>query len=467
MLRAGAAVVDITPELGVHLSGSGAGNHRPAQSVLDPLCAKAVIFESAECRVCIIALDATIITSDYTERIRAAVCERFGFEREAILVHATQTHSAPSLGHFMLDPDFPLSTTPENEYLRGAETPNAVRAADRAVDAVGAAVERLQPVQLATGRGIVGDISFNRRGVRRDGSIIMPKPQGRTRHPLGQTDLCFVDGPIDPEVGVLCAQNRDLEMVAMLLHFTCHPVNVFGHPHTSFAVSADWPGAWSAGMQAHYGAAFVPLVLNGCCGDINPWHPYDPDAIPDHEPMGRTLTEMGRRIVHSLTFSDCPVLDWRVEHVGLPYRDIPPGRLAEAEQLLAGHTEPPRGADRGGDVDPDWFRAASTKSVDYCRKREPEFMYEIQAFRIGDTVILGLPGEPFVEGQLEIKTASPAPFVFVAHMTSHYVGYLPTRDAFRRGGHEANEDCTYWAKLAPEALDIVVERTRRLVAGLF
>ena len=111
-------------------------------------------------------------------------------------------------------------------------------------------------------------------------------------------------------------------------------------------------------------------------------------------------------------------------------------------------------------MDPRWFRAASTRSVELCRERDAEFSYEIQAFRIGDLCVIGLPGEPFVEGQLALKTNSPAPYLFPAHLTTQYVGYLPTREAYERGGHEANEDVTYWAKLAPGCLETVVERAR-------
>lgn len=86
---------------------------------------------------------------------------------------------------------------------------------------------------------------------------------------------------------------------------------------------------------------------------------------------------------------------------------------------------------------------------------------------IGDAAIVGLPGEPFVEGQLAIKTAAAAPYTFVAHMTSHYVGYLPHRNAYRRPGHETNSDVTYWAKFAEGSLEKVVERARSMVTELF
>jgi hypothetical protein len=66
---------------------------------------------------------------------------------------------------------------------------------------------------------------------------------------------------------------------------------------------------------------------------------------------------------------------------------------------------------------------------------------------------------------LEIKIGSPAQHTFVAHCVSQYVGYLPTREAFKRGGHEV--DFSYWAKMAPEALEIVVQNAVGLLKELF
>ena len=468
-LSAGAAMIDISPSEGTHLAGSGAGDHRPTQTVIDPLYAKAIVFEAGGRRICLVILDLTIVTGDYTDRIRAQIHEQTGIKQDAIMVQATQTHSAPSLGYFMLDPDFPLETTEETEYLRGAERAYGERAAAAAVEAAVEATSRLEPARIGLGRGVLGDLAFNRRGIRRDGTIFMPRPQGREQQPFGISDVCYLEGPIDPEVGVCCVQDMNGKPLAFLLHYTCHPVNAYGNSETFLAASADWPGAWSREMRQAFGADTVPLVVNGCCGNINPWHPYDPDFQPDHRRMGHGLSGLSERIVHEMTFagnfSDEAALDTRIEKIDLPFREIPDERLREVDAILTEHPEPPREA--GGQVDPRWFRAASTRSVELCRQRDGTFSYEIQAFRIGDLCIIGLPGEPFVEGQLALKLNSPTPFLFPAHLTSHYVGYLPTREAYPRGGHEANEDVTYWAKLAPGCLETVIDRARGLVQELF
>lgn len=464
-LLAGAALVDITPRPGTHLAGTAAGEHRPAQSIIDPLFAKVIIFDSGGRRVCIVTLDVLMITGDYTQKIRAAIHEKTGIAPDAIMVHAIQTHSAPALGRFMLDPDFPLELTPENEYLFGAESSYADFAAKAAVQAAVEANGNLQPARIGMGRGILGGIAFNRRGVCRDGTIMMPKPRGRENQPLGITELCYLEGPIDPEVGVLCVQDMNMRPLAFLLHYTCHPVNVFGQRESHYAVSADWPGAWTQNMRKAFGEATVPLVLNGCCGNINPWDPFNPDNRPDHRRMGHELAVMSERVLYSLKFVESATLDWKIKHVALSHRDIPPERRQEVEDILSRNPQPPRG--ENGEVDRRWFSAASTRSVELSRKREPEFSYEIQVLRIGDAAIVGLPGEPFVEGQLEIKTNSRAPYTFVAHLTSHYVGYLPTREAYARGGHEANAQVTNWSKLAPGSLETVVKNARAVISELF
>jgi hypothetical protein len=105
--------------------------------------------------------------------------------------------------------------------------------------------------------------------------------------------------------------------------------------------------------------------------------------------------------------------------------------------------------------------------VEIQKQRSPTFDYQVQVLRIGDLAIVGLPGEPFVEGQLAIKVGSPAPFVQVTHMASHYVGYLPTREACGRDGHETNGNVTYWAKFAASSLETVVDNARQMMRELF
>ena len=301
-LSVGASMVDITPPMKAHLCGDGSGKHRPALTVLDPLYAKAMVFDAGGQRVCILALDLTIVAKPYTDQIRQTAADALGTHPGAVIVCATQTHSAPSLGAVMLDPDFPLEMGPDTQYIRGSEDDYINFVVPQAIAAAVQAGKNLAPAQMGCGRGMLGDLSFNRRGITRKSAIVMPKPFGTPKQPLGPKDLCYLEGPIDPEVGVIAFRGHET-VLGMLLHHTCHPVINFGKPEHYNAVSADWPGSWSAAMHTKLGANCVPLVINGCCGNINPWHPFDANFNPDQHRMGTALATMTNQIMELLTYT--------------------------------------------------------------------------------------------------------------------------------------------------------------------
>jgi neutral ceramidase len=456
-LHAGAAQMDITPQTDIHLAGA-VGEFRPAQYIYDPLYARTLVLESVEQKICFVSLDLTIITEDWTERIREAVADECNLAPEAIMVHATQTHSAPSLGHFMFDESF-QQTPPEMEWLRGGDPRYFDFAFERIIQSIRQANNSMQPVRVRVGSGIEGRIAFNRRAVMNSGRVLMPGP--RWQAPLGPTYIRYMEGPIDPEVGVMCFQTDSMRMAAMLLHHTCHPVNVFPRP----IVSADWPGAWSSAMSETFGGNCIPLVLNGCCGNINPWNPFDPGYIPDHRRMGNVLAETTLKVIENLPYEEDVTLDWKVRRIKLPIRDVEPELLAQSEKILDEHPVPEWSGQNPARVNPEWMKAASVLSVHLLKQRKGELDYEIQVFRVGRAAFVGLPGEPFVEGQLKIKMASPTYPTYVAHCVSHYVGYLPIRDAFPRGGHEV--ETRFWAKLEPDALEVVISNATELLHDAF
>ena len=170
--------------------------------------------------------------------------------------------------------------------------------------------------------------------------------------------------------------------------------------------------------------------------------------------MGRVLAEGVQRVLETLEYSDNATVDWRLKRLPIPLRELPAEELARVRGIIEGSPEPEWANDEKTAVTWEWMQAASRYSLALMRRRGPCLDYELQVLRLGDAAIVGLPGEPFVEGQLQVKTESPTYPTYVAHATSHYVGYIPTRDALQRGGHEVNT--SFWAKLAPEALEMVV-----------
>jgi neutral ceramidase len=55
-----------------------------------------------------------------------------------------------------------------------------------------------------------------------------------------------------------------------------------------------------------------------------------------------------------------------------------------------------------------------------------------------DLAFVGMPGEPFVEFQMQLRAKSPLPHSFLLGYTNGYFAYLPTIAAAVRGGYGAN-----------------------------
>ena len=86
---------------------------------------------------------------------------------------------------------------------------------------------------------------------------------------------------------------------------------------------------------------------------------------------------------------------------------------------------------------------------------------EIQGIRLGSALLVGVPGELFVEIALRIKAATDHP-LFIMGITNGYMGYLPNRDAYRAGGYEVVS-----AKVTEAAEDLLVAAIRDLDRRLF
>jgi hypothetical protein len=437
-LRAGAARVDITPDMGIQLAGD-IGRYRPVEEIRERLYANALVVEAGGQRLCLLSADLLAMGCEWADRIRHGAAERFGLTPEGVMVHVVQNHASPSVGHLFLTgrrTRFPAAYP----WLMGGDDRYSEPAVARCIEAIGLAAANLEPVALAVGHGIDGRVAFNRRFVMRDGTA---KCHPATCDP----NILHVEGPTDPEVAVATFTREDGQVVAALLHHTCHPCH--GYPHRF--VIGDWPGAWAALMREHWGGACVPLVVNGCCGNIHHANHTSPEPSPGHVAMAQRLTETTRKILETMQPVRAERLALRRTVLPLPIRELGEDQIAAAAKLLAEHPEPMwREAGRTS-VEWDWVYAVTVLDLDDARRENPVFPYEVQAFALGELSLVGLMGEPFVEAQLQIKRAAPTRHTLVAHFCNGYVGYVPTRRAFEGGGYETRTGSG--SKLPPDALD--------------
>ena len=66
----------------------------------------------------------------------------------------------------------------------------------------------------------------------------------------------------------------------------------------------------------------------------------------------------------------------------------------------------------------------------------PTLDFPVQALRIGDVGIAGIPNEVLCQTGLEIKNRSPFKPSFTMEIANGYYGYLPTPEQHKLGGYE-------------------------------
>jgi hypothetical protein len=170
------------------------------------------------------------------------------------------------------------------------------------------------------------------------------------------------------------------------------------------------------------------------------------------ELAGETLAQDVWDVLQELSFAASGEGDIRLSAaarvVELPYR-----RVTEAE--VAGSV---RGAQRF--VDPTIYDRTIPPLVRKIEERQTHIA-EIQVLCVGDRAIVGVPGEFFCELGLRIKERAWPVQALISSCTNGRVGYIPTREAFQRGGYETTFGPN--SMLAPEAGALIVQAALELI----
>lgn len=365
-LRIGCAAADITPGLGVSMAGYF--EERQATAIHDDLLARCLVFDDGTTTLALVSCDLICVPTDQTALVRKAVTRLTGIPAGNVMVTGTHTHTGPRVRTFLIQEN---GAGPTLDWLAGFP--------ERVAQGVADALANLEPCTLAHAVAFEDRIAFNRRYRMRDGTV---------RSNPGQVvpDIIEPAGPIDPEVSIICFTRLDDSRKALLVHYACHLDNVGGTE-----ISADYPGYLARRLEECLDDRPFVLYLQGACGDIN--------HINVRSPYRRHGHEHSRWMGETLAGDVCQALG--------SLEPLPAEGLAVASRIV----DLPRSDQAAENYD--FFDRA-----------------EVQALRIGDLGIAGIPAEYFVEFQLDIKGRSPFGRTLVAELANGWIGYAPTRKAF-------------------------------------
>ncbi|MHB8963517.1 MAG: hypothetical protein ACYC5K_10235 [Saccharofermentanales bacterium] len=421
MLKAGVSIKDISPEKGVQLAGYP---HcpRPNTGVHDPLYASCLYLDNGRNSITIVTLDLLYIGKIYVKRLRA----KLGGD---ILFCASHTHSGPWTST-PLASELAENITVNEKYIKFL-----IKSIEQNVTE---ARMNTFPAKVASFIGKCG----SEQGV------------GGNRRVKG--------GVADPSVNVLSVIDSSNVVRACWLNYTLHPT--FIHADSTL-VTADYPAYIRRYLKfSHPEAVF--LFSQGTSGDQSSRYHR---IAQDYEEAARVGSTLGAEVFHCLRktlYSGEVEISVKNTEVELPIRKFPDLEAAWKDKKAAQEK----------------FMNMSDK--DYIEKRNAELAMfgaeniftfaemeangtmnsdelpcEIQTITIGDTLIVAIQGELFVEYGLAIKDISKYPKTFVCEVSNGSLpGYIYTPEAGIEGGYEVGTSV-----LSDAAGDVVLDAVRQLM----
>ncbi len=411
-LVAGTSIIDISPGKGIELAGYP--HHlRHNRGVHDPLLAGCLYLDNGQTALAIVAMDLVMYSKKQVHSVRQEVARRTSVPAENIMICCSHTHSGPwASGRLDLEA-FEKDLKPDPGYVASLQ--------DKLVLLVEEAVSNPFPARVGVDKGYCG----REQGVG-----------GNRRDPRGIAD---------PEVWTIGVQDQDGNWRSCLAKYALHPTFIHSD---SFLVTADYPGY----IRTHLSQTKPGMNLLFAQGTSG-------NQSPRYFRSGKTFAE-AQRVGSAIGVEVDRVLDNMVLHTELPLV------VASKEIEIETRTFPDRrtAAERVAELKAEWEQIGASgaperdiwnaelrflgaeDTLGYIVLKEQgralellddEMPVEIQVLGIGDTRLVGIQGEIFVEFGLTIQYRAPFENVFVVELANGCLpGYVATAKAYAEGGYE-------------------------------
>ncbi|GAA4464505.1 neutral/alkaline non-lysosomal ceramidase N-terminal domain-containing protein [Nibrella saemangeumensis] len=420
-LLAGAARVDITPPLGTIINGDFVRHY--ARYIHDPLYAKALVLQNQEITLAIVIVDICVMPKDFLDEVKAGIAARTGIPYTHILISSTHTHAAGSIA---------------DVHLVGADLGYRKKLPGLLVESVVKAKEKVRPAQVAFGSVAVPEHVVCRRYIMKDGykpvNPVTDSTDTVKTNPIGAES--WIDqraAPTDPEVSFLAVQDTAGNWISLLANYSLHYVGDWENG----TISADYFGVFSEQIRQRLDAGddFVGIMSNGTSGDVNIWDFLKPDRYPNRyfeksKLIGSDIAARVANATENLEWHSAPVLEALYQELPLAVNKPGPAELERAIGILEQSDYENVFADEAG------LRSIYAREQILLNEFPDEAACPVQALRIGNGVVGGLPGEFFAETGLWLKAQSPVQHYFTISLANGNAGYVPPPDEISRGGYE-------------------------------
>jgi len=424
-LKVGFSRVNVNPPLGIGVCGYYIP--RFAKGFLDDLEVATLMLSCSDKQIALISIDVAIIDTKLIERFCETVEKHTGLSKDNIFISATHTHTGP-----LLVPTTCFEADKEviSTYVDFMES--------RLVDSVRLALADIKPAKMGYITGYAPErVAYIRRYKMKDGSTM-------TCPPVNSPDIDHPIGELDQRVHVL-RFDRDGGNTIVLVNYGLHADTVNGD-----MISSDWSG-WMRRTLAKALDGVDTIFFNGAEGDVgstnvNPTggDMNDTEISFDNEMkspgmarfVGRALAGTVLQVYDKVHYIDVDKINIIHKDILVPANVPDPADLPLARKYKELHES---GKDNEIPYEAMELTTVVAEALRMCNLADgPEhFKLGLVGVQIGDVAMVGIPGEPFTDIGVGIKTTEGWSMIMPCSLTNGDEGYFPMKSAYDEGGYEA------------------------------
>ena len=451
--QAGYARVNINPPLGSALYGYYV--ERLASGFIDDLEAFALALVKNEKKFIIISVDNCNIC-DIVDRCREAIEQATGIPKDNVFISSTHTHTGP----YACDPSQFDTATPKKQSEIAVNYMDFL--VNRIKDLSVLALKTLKPAKMGYAIGQAPDrISYIRRYKMKDGST-------QTCPPINDPNIDHPIGELDRRVNVIRFDREGADSV-VILNYGIHADTVNGDK-----VCSDWCGFARRTIEKALDGTKC-LCIMGAQGDVGSTnvHPLpgdmnDTEISFDNEMkspgmarfVGRALAGTVLQVFDKVAYIDVDDIDIIHRPISIPANNPSPEEMPQARKYNELHEA---GRD---DLIPFEAMELTTVIAEAARMIRLEhgpysFPTELTGLRIGELVLVGIPGEPFTNIGERIKEIPDWEIIVPCALSNGGIGYFPNNSAYDEGGYETRS-----SSFKKGVADVIVNESTEMLKEL-
>jgi hypothetical protein len=352
-----------------------------------------VLDKPGQTKLAIVACDILMITREWLDPAVAEIQKATGIPGSHILINSTHTHHAPSavlLHGYNLDKTFAQCV--QRAVVKAVLEANANLSKDSC--------------RFLFHLGEEKTVGQNSRQLLSDSQIYWVGPRDQFVRPTG---------PFDPELPVLAFRDPTDQFKAVIFNHSTHTIGT----RTPGKRSPSFYGLAAQDLEAELGGLFC--FLEGASGST-----------------------------HNLALSGAEATERIKNAVAVALKQAKPRAVTQLASIKRPFKFKVRRFDDAKEDEAvtrycrKWVGAYGEKVIEVFRdmrkalasQRGQERETWLQALRIGDVAIVGVPAEYFTKLGLDIKNRSPFRHTYVAELANDWIGYLPDLDAHKLGGYQ-------------------------------